>query len=76
MHLYEPSVGFLGSNGVVPPGILIGAGAALSAKVRGSDQVAATSAETADAEAPTMSPVVEAVVLKKLPVAAGAPDPP
>jgi len=40
MHLYEPSVGFLGSNGVVPPGILIGAGAALSAKVRGSDQVA------------------------------------
>src|ERR1700733_7233911 len=39
MHLYEPSVGFLGSNGVVPPGILIGAGAALSAKVRGSDQV-------------------------------------
>jgi len=40
MHLYEPSVGFLGSNGVVPPGILIGAGAALSAKIRGSDQVA------------------------------------
>jgi TPP-dependent pyruvate/acetoin dehydrogenase alpha subunit len=39
MHLYDPSVGFLGSNGVVPPGILIGAGAALSAKVRGSDQV-------------------------------------
>jgi 2-oxoisovalerate dehydrogenase E1 component len=40
MHLYEPEVGFLGSNGVVPPGILIAAGAALSAKVRGSDQVA------------------------------------
>jgi 2-oxoisovalerate dehydrogenase E1 component len=40
MHLYEPSVGFLGSNGVVAPGILISAGAALSAKVRGSDQVA------------------------------------
>ncbi len=40
MHLYDPEVGFLGSNGVVPPGILIGAGAALSAKVRGSDQVA------------------------------------
>lgn len=39
MHLYDPEVGFLGSNGVVPPGILIGAGAALSAKVRGSDQV-------------------------------------
>lgn len=40
MHLYDPSVGFLGSNGVVPPGILIGAGAALSAKMRGTDQVA------------------------------------
>ena len=40
MHLYEPLVGFLGSNGVVPPGILIAAGAALSAKLRGSDQVA------------------------------------
>jgi len=40
MHLYDPTVGFLGSNGVVPPGILIGAGAGLSAKLRGTDQVA------------------------------------
>jgi TPP-dependent pyruvate/acetoin dehydrogenase alpha subunit len=40
MHLYDPEVGFLGSNGVVPPGILIASGAALSAKIRGSDQVA------------------------------------
>jgi TPP-dependent pyruvate/acetoin dehydrogenase alpha subunit len=40
MHLYEPAVGFLGSNGVVPPGILIGAGAALSAQLRKTDQVA------------------------------------
>lgn len=40
MHLYDPSVGFLGSNGVVPPGILIATGAALSAKVQGSGQVA------------------------------------
>ncbi len=40
MHLYDPKVGFLGSNGVVPPGILIAAGAALSAKTRGTDQVA------------------------------------
>lgn len=40
MHLYDPLVGFLGSNGVVPPGILIGAGAALSAQVRRSGQVA------------------------------------
>jgi TPP-dependent pyruvate/acetoin dehydrogenase alpha subunit len=39
MHLYDPTVGFLGSNGVVPPGILIAAGAALSAQVRGSGQV-------------------------------------
>ncbi len=40
MHLYDPTVGFLGSNGVVPPGILIGSGAALSAKLRKSGQVA------------------------------------
>lgn len=40
MHLYDPTVGFLGSNGVVPPGILIAAGAALSAKLRKSGQVA------------------------------------
>lgn len=40
MHLYDPTVGFLGSNGVVPPGILIASGAALSAQLRGSGQVA------------------------------------
>jgi TPP-dependent pyruvate/acetoin dehydrogenase alpha subunit len=40
MHLYDPSVGFLGSNGVVPPGILIAAGAALSSKIMGSHRVA------------------------------------
>ncbi|HLI34035.1 MAG TPA: thiamine pyrophosphate-dependent dehydrogenase E1 component subunit alpha [Terriglobia bacterium] len=40
MHLYEPAVGFLGTNGVVPPGIPIAAGAALSAKLRKTGQVA------------------------------------
>lgn len=40
MHLYDPDCGFLGSNGVVPPGILIASGAALGATVRGGDQVA------------------------------------
>ncbi len=40
MHLYDPDSGFLGSNGVVPPGILIASGAALSAQIRGTDQVA------------------------------------
>jgi acetoin:2,6-dichlorophenolindophenol oxidoreductase subunit alpha len=40
MHLYEPAVGFLGTNGVVAPGIPIAAGAALSAKLRKSGQVA------------------------------------
>ena len=39
MHLYDPEKGFLGSNGVVPPGILIATGAALSAQVRGTKQV-------------------------------------
>jgi len=40
MHLYEPAVGFLGTNGVVAPGIPIAAGSALSAKLRGTDQIA------------------------------------
>jgi TPP-dependent pyruvate/acetoin dehydrogenase alpha subunit len=40
MHLYDPTVGFLGSNGVVPPGILIATGAGLSAQLKGTDQVA------------------------------------
>lgn len=40
MHLYDPTVGFLGSNGVVPPGILIATGAAFSAKFKGTDNVA------------------------------------
>jgi pyruvate dehydrogenase E1 component alpha subunit len=40
MHLYEPAVGLLGTNGVVAAGIPIAAGAALSAKLRGSGQVA------------------------------------
>jgi TPP-dependent pyruvate/acetoin dehydrogenase alpha subunit len=40
MHIYEPAVGFLGTNGVVAPGIPMAAGAALSAKLRQSGQVA------------------------------------
>lgn len=40
MHLYEPAAGFLGTNGVVAAGIPMAAGAALSAKLRGSGQVA------------------------------------
>jgi 2-oxoisovalerate dehydrogenase E1 component len=40
MHLYDPECGFLGSNGVVPPGILIAAGAALGATLHGGNQVA------------------------------------
>jgi len=40
MHLYEPAVGFLGTNGVVAAGVPIAAGAALSAKLQGTDHVA------------------------------------
>ena len=40
MHLFDPGVGFLGSNGVVPPSVLIAPGAALSAMLRKSGQVA------------------------------------
>jgi 2-oxoisovalerate dehydrogenase E1 component len=40
MHLYEPAVGFLGTNGVVAAGVPLAAGAALSAKLHGTDQVA------------------------------------
>ena len=40
MHLFDPALGFLGSNGVVPPSILIASGAGLSAMLRKSGQVA------------------------------------
>lgn len=40
MHIYEPTVGFLGTNGVVAPGIPIAAGAALSAQSSKSGRVA------------------------------------
>lgn len=40
MHLYSPEAGLLGTNGIVGPSILHGAGAAFSARYRGSSQVA------------------------------------
>lgn len=40
MHIYEPSCGFLGTNGIVAAGIPLAAGAALAAQLRGSEQVA------------------------------------
>jgi TPP-dependent pyruvate/acetoin dehydrogenase alpha subunit len=40
MHIYEPAVGFLGTNGIVGAGIPIASGAALAAQVRNSSQVA------------------------------------
>lgn len=40
MHLYKPQIGFLGTNGVVGAGIPMAAGAALSAKLKGTDHVA------------------------------------
>ena len=40
MHIIDPSVGMLGANGIVGSDIPIACGAALSAKLRGSGQVA------------------------------------
>jgi pyruvate dehydrogenase E1 component alpha subunit len=40
MHLSEPSVGMLGATAIVGGGLPIATGAALSAKLRGTDQVA------------------------------------
>lgn len=40
MHLFDPSVGLFGTNGIVAGGIPAAVGAGLSAKVRGTDQVA------------------------------------
>jgi len=39
MHLADPDLGILGANGIVGAGIPIAGGAALSAKLRGTDQV-------------------------------------
>jgi TPP-dependent pyruvate/acetoin dehydrogenase alpha subunit len=40
MHMYAPEYGFMGTNGIVGAGIPMAAGAALSAQLRGSGQVA------------------------------------
>jgi len=40
MHLTDSGLGMLGANGIVPAGLPIACGAALSAKVRKTDQVA------------------------------------
>jgi pyruvate dehydrogenase E1 component alpha subunit len=40
MHLYAPEYGFMGTNGIVAAGIPLATGAALSAKLRKSGQVA------------------------------------
>jgi TPP-dependent pyruvate/acetoin dehydrogenase alpha subunit len=40
MHLADPSVGFLGGNGIVGAGLGIAMGASLASKLRGLDQVA------------------------------------
>lgn len=41
MHLFKPEVGLLGTSGIVGPSITLAAGAALSAKLHGTDQVSA-----------------------------------
>jgi pyruvate dehydrogenase E1 component alpha subunit len=40
MHVADVSLGLLGANGIAGGGVPLGCGAALSAKVRGSDQIA------------------------------------
>jgi 2-oxoisovalerate dehydrogenase E1 component len=40
MHLFDPTHGLLGTNGLVPAGLPLAVGAGISAKVRGTDQVA------------------------------------
>ena len=40
MHIADTDIGILGANGIVGAGITLAAGAALSAKMRGTDQVA------------------------------------
>ena len=39
MHIADPDIGMLGANGIVGAGIPIATGAALSAQIRGTDQV-------------------------------------
>jgi TPP-dependent pyruvate/acetoin dehydrogenase alpha subunit len=40
MHMFDPAVGNLGTNGIVGGGIPLATGAAFSARVRGTDQIA------------------------------------
>jgi acetoin:2,6-dichlorophenolindophenol oxidoreductase subunit alpha len=42
MHLSDPSIGFMGADGIVGPGAVIGAGAAFGIRAKGTKQVAVT----------------------------------
>jgi acetoin:2,6-dichlorophenolindophenol oxidoreductase subunit alpha len=68
MHLADSSVGILGESAIVGGGIPIAAGAALSAKVRGSDQVSLTFFGDGAANQGTFHETINMAAVWKLPV--------
>ena len=67
MHIVEVNKGILGANGIVGASWYLGAGAAYSAKVRGSKQVAVSFAGDGAANSPYFFSAVRSATLYKLP---------
>lgn len=67
MHFSDPSVGFLGADGIVGPGASFGTGVAHALKVRGEGRVALTYGGDGHYASPHWHSAISEAVLNKLP---------
>lgn len=67
MHFSDPSVGFLGADGVVGPGASFGTGVAHALKVRGQNQVALTYGGDGHYASPHFHSAISEAVINELP---------
>lgn len=67
MHVADPSVGFLGADGIVGPGASFGTGAAFAIKVKGSKQVVLTYGGDGHYGSPHFHSALNEAVIAKLP---------
>jgi pyruvate dehydrogenase E1 component alpha subunit len=67
MHISDPSVGFIGADGIVGPGPVLGAGAAFGIRARGSKQVSVTIGGDGQYATPHFHTALNNAALLKLP---------
>jgi TPP-dependent pyruvate/acetoin dehydrogenase alpha subunit len=68
MHIADPTLGILGANGIVGAGIPIATGAALSAQIRGTDEVAVAFFGEGASNEGTFHESMNVAAARKLPV--------